>query len=150
MYDISHLPLGLSGRIGTILPNLPPVRRLGREYGLGNSSSRSWVWAHFAVGAKHDTRYVCSEPRTPRPRNRGLGKRSGPTATPAFEPAFEFSRALVALSSSSASGSSSNASRPPTLAGASVFVGPRLDDLGVRNSLHGLLRLYILSVSCVL
>ena len=37
----SHLHLGLSGRIGTILPNLPPVRRLGREYGLGNSSSRS-------------------------------------------------------------------------------------------------------------
>ena len=48
-------------------------------------------------------RYVCSEPRVPRPRDRGLAKRSGPTATPAFEPAFEFSRALAALPSSSAS-----------------------------------------------
>ena len=55
-------------------------------------------------------RYVCSEPRVPRPRDRGLAKRCGPTATPAFEPAFEFSRALAALSSSSASGP------PPTLA----------------------------------
>ena len=36
------------------------------------------------------------------------------------------------------------------LAGASVFVGPRLDDLGACNLLHGLPQLYILSVSCVL
>ena len=74
--------------------------RYGREYGLGNSSSRSWVWAHFAVGAKHDALRVLRI-ALPRPRDRGLAKRSGPTATPAFEPAFEFSRALAALSSSS-------------------------------------------------
>ena len=123
--------------------------RYGREYGLGNSSSRSWVWAHFAVGAKHDALRVLGI-ALPRPRDRGLAKRSGPTATPAFEPAFEFSRALAPLSSSSASSSSSIASRPPTLAGASVFVRLRPDDLGVCNSLHGLLQLYILSVSCVL
>ena len=76
--------------------------RYGREYGLGNSSSRSWVWAHFAVGAKHDALRVLGI-ALPRPRDRGLAKRSGPTATPAFEPAFEFSRALPSLSSSSAS-----------------------------------------------
>ena len=48
-------------------------------------------------------RYVCTEPRVPRPRVRGLAKRSGPTATPAFEPAFELCREMPSLSSSSAS-----------------------------------------------
>ena len=71
-------------------------------YGLGNSSSRSWVWAHFAGS---QTRCVtCARNRAlPGPRRRGIGKQSGPTATPAFEPAFELSRALPALLSSSAS-----------------------------------------------
>ena len=48
-------------------------------------------------------RYVCSEPRAPRPRDRGLGTRSGPTATPAFKPALEVTWARAPLSSSSAS-----------------------------------------------
>ena len=57
-------------------------------------------------------RYLCSEPRAALPRRRGIGRRSGPTATPAFEPAFELSRALPALSSSSASKPSSQRLAP--------------------------------------
>ena len=75
--------------------------RYGREYGLGNSSSRSWVWPTLCWLARCVT---CARNRAlPRPRDRGLGMQSGPTATPAFEPAFELSRALPSLSSSSAS-----------------------------------------------
>ena len=69
MADLAHSAEALQDRS---LPNLPPVRRLGREYGLGNSSSRSWVWAHFAVGAKHDALRVLGTVRSPaaRPRPR--------------------------------------------------------------------------------
>ena len=48
-------------------------------------------------------RNVCAEPRAPRPRDRDLGTRSWPTATPAFEPPFELCRERTSLSSSSAS-----------------------------------------------
>ena len=76
--------------------------RYGREYGLGNSSSRSWVWAHFAGSQARCV--TCARNRAlPRPRDRCLGMQGGPTATPAFEQAFETGRARPSLLSSSAS-----------------------------------------------
>ena len=53
-----------------MVSNLPPVRRLGREYGLGNSSSRSWVWAHFARVARYDALRVHGIARSPAARSR--------------------------------------------------------------------------------
>ena len=74
----------------------------------------------------------------PGPRDRGLGTRSWSTAIPAFDQAFERCRERPPLLSSSASKVFFQCFRPSPLAGASVVVQPRLDDVGVDNAFHGL------------